>query len=132
MQTRRYPKGADIVREGDGGGNLYLIWQGSAEVWKKDPNNSRRAPYRLALLREGDSFGEMELIDAQPAVATVRAREESVILLLNNMDLYRLGKSAPKTFTLIIMNLAREISRRLRVMDGLAAQSFFRKYPPSS
>ena len=117
LEAKRYPKGAEIIREGDSGGNLHMVWRGSAEVWKKDPTNPERPPYRLALLKEGDSFGEMELIDIQPAVATVRAREETVILVLSNGALYRFGKSDPRTFTLIIMNLAREISRRLRVMD---------------
>jgi CRP/FNR family transcriptional regulator, cyclic AMP receptor protein len=128
LLTRKcFPPGAEIVREGEPGGNLYLIWKGSAEVWKKDPKDLDRPPYRLAFLRKGDSFGEMELIDIQPAVATVRAREETVLLILSNGDLYRIEKSDPRIFTMIIMNLAREISRRLRVMDTLAAQSLFRR-----
>ena len=69
----------------------------------------------------------MELIDIQPVVATVRAREDTTVLILSNGDLYRIDQDDLPTFTMIIMNLAREISRRLRVMDTLAAQSLFRK-----
>ncbi len=127
LLTRKwYPAGGEIVREGESGGSLYMIWKGSAEVWKKNPDDPRKPPTRLALLKPGDSFGEMELIDIQPAVATVRAREETAVLILSNGDLYRFEQDDPRTFTMIIMNLAREISRRLRVMDNLAAQSLFR------
>ncbi len=127
LTRRTYPPGAEIIREGDSGGNLYLIHQGSAEVLKKDPEDPERPPCRLALLQEGESFGEMELIDIQPAAATVRAREETEVLLLSNGDLYRIEREDLPTFTMIIMNLAREISRRLRVMDAIAAHSIFRR-----
>ena len=71
----------------------------------------------------------MELIDVQPSVATVRAREETITLILTNGDLYLLEKSSLQTFTMIIMNLAREISRRLRTMDAIAAHTLFTSPP---
>ncbi len=126
LTRKRFPPGAEIVREGEYGGSLYMIWKGSAEVWKQNPKDPRKPPVRLALLKAGDSFGEMELIDIQPVVATVRARADTTVLVLSNGDLYRVEQDDLPTFTMIIMNLAREISRRLRVMDTLAAQSLFR------
>ena len=43
------------------------------------------------------------------------------IASLGNQDLYQVSKEDMKTFALIVMNLAREISRRLRTMDTLLA-----------
>jgi hypothetical protein len=60
----------------------------------------------------------MEVIDIQPCVATVTASSEVCLLTLSNMDLYALRKRDLKAFTLMIMNVARDISRRLRVMDS--------------
>lgn len=127
LTPKRCPEGTEFVREGDFGGNLYLIWRGSAEVLKKNPESPGSPPCRISLLREGDSFGEMELIDIQPAAATVRAREETEVLVLTKGDLYRIEKEDLPTFTMIVMNLAREISRHLRARDTLAAHSLFRK-----
>ncbi len=127
---KRCPKGTEFIREGDFGGNLYLVWRGSAEVWKTNPEDPKQPPCLLSLLREGDSFGEMELIDIQPAAATVRAREETEVLVLRRGDLYRIEKEDLPAFTMIVMNLAREISRHLRARDTLAAHSIFRKPPP--
>ncbi len=121
LTEKHFPAGADIIREGEPGGDLYLIWQGSVEVLKKDPDMPGAAPVQIAVRNTGDSFGEMELIDIQPSEATIRAREDTITLVLTNRNLYRLEQASLKTFTMIIMNLARDISRRLRAMDKIAA-----------
>jgi CRP-like cAMP-binding protein len=82
---------------------------------------------RIATLKVGDTFGEMELIDVQPSIATVRTLEPTNILTLSNMDLYRISKMNLKAYTMIILNLARAISRRLRRMDALVAGSLTRE-----
>ena len=127
LLEKHFPEGADIIREGEAGGDLYLIWKGSVEVLKKDQEYPDYPPVQIAVRNVGDSFGEMELIDIQPSEATVRAREDTITLVLTNQNLYRLEKASPKTFTMIIMNLARDISRRLRVMDAIAAHSRFKR-----
>ena len=75
---------------------------------------------RIAVLGVGDVFGEMELIDMQRRSATVRALEAVSVLALSNGDLFRIYESDLPTFTLIVLNLARELSRRLRSIDDLA------------
>ncbi len=127
LTVKHFPAGSDIIREGEPGGDLYLIWQGSVEVLKKDPEAPDAAPVRIALRNVGDSFGEMELIDIQRSEATVRAREDTITLVLTNRNLYRLEKANLKTFTMIIMNLARDISRRLRAMDAIAVHTGLKK-----
>ena len=129
LLEKHFPEGEDIIREGEAGGDLYLIWKGSVEVLKKDPETPDAAPVLLAVLDEGESFGDMELIDIQPSIATVRAREETITLILTNGDLYSIEKSNLKTFTMIIMNVAREISRRLRTMDIVVAHTLFTSPP---
>lgn len=135
-------KGGDtIIREGESGGDLYFIIQGSVEILKKvnmdagessapdnGNENSELQNERIAVLKEGDTFGEMELIDIQPRAATVKALEPTVTLILSNMDLYQIQKWNLQTYTIIIMNLAREISRRLRKMDDLMASTLFYRH----
>lgn len=68
-------------------------------------------------MQAGDTFGEMELIDIQPCAATVRADKKTSVVTFTNADLYTLSKWNLKTYAMIIMNLAREISRRLRAAN---------------
>ena len=122
---KRFSKGRKIICEGEPGARIYFIAKGSVEVLKKTSPARYAKLKRIAVLRKGDTFGEMELIDTQASVATVRALQDTVTLTLSSKDLYQIAKWNLKAFTLILMNLAREISRRLRRMDALVASSLF-------
>ena len=123
FKEKYYSKGNHIIREGEMGDSLYFIEKGSVEILKKMNVSGNEIQKRIAILREGETFGEMEIIDVQPRCASVVALEDLESLILSNADLYSIFHSDLKTFTMIIMNLAREISRRLRNMDTFALSS---------
>jgi CRP-like cAMP-binding protein len=125
LKEEHYEGEEEIVKEGDRGDRLYFIYEGSVEVLKRIETRGGPAVQRIATLGVGDTFGEMELLDVQPSIATIRALEPTAVLTLSNMDLYRISKINLKTYTMIILNLARAISRRLRRMDALVAGSLF-------
>lgn len=125
LKEELYKKGETIVEEGARGGRLYFIYLGSVEIVKKVNSSDPPRIRKIATLSIGDTFGEMELIDVQPCIATVRALENTSVLTLTNLDLYKISKRNLKTYTIIILNLAREISRRLRRMDCLISSSLF-------
>ena len=102
---------------------MYFIRRGSVEVLKNAGDANRKR--RLAVLNEGDTFGEMELIDVQNRSASVRALEELTVLTLGNEDMYEIFEHNRDAFIIILMNIAREISRRLRKMDALVASSLY-------
>src|SRR5512134_1963521 len=124
MKEERFPKGHAIVKEGDLGDRLYFIRAGSVEVIKACPEDEG-ATAQLATLHAGDTFGEMELIDIQRRSATVRALEDVDALSLSNRDLYRISQENMHTFAMLVMNIAREISRRLRRINVLMASALF-------
>lgn len=109
-----------IVQEGEDGDSLFVICSGSVEVLKASPVANGTFGKRIAVLQVGDVFGEMELIDTQRRSATIRALEPVSVLALSNADLFQIYESDPQTFTLLALNLARELSRRLRNIDDLA------------
>jgi len=125
LKEAHYKKGEQIVEEGERGGKLYFIYTGSVEIVKKVGTSEPPRLRQIATLGVGDTFGEMELIDVQPCIATVRTLEKTDVLTLNNLDLYKISKINLKTYTIIILNLAREISRRLRRMDCLMSSTLF-------
>ena len=114
-----FEPGDRIVTEGEVNDRIYFIENGSVEilkhVWREATNGERV----LAVMHAGDTFGEMELIDIQPCAASVRAMEPTDTLSLSNRDLYKVSKIDMKTYALLVMNLAREISRRLRQTDEM-------------
>jgi len=123
LAEESFPAGTNIVNEGESDDRLYLICKGSVEVIKSVDTPGGRRDHSLAVLGVGEAFGEMELIDMQPRSATVRALENVSAVSLSNANLFEIYESNLETFTLIILNIAREISRRLRTMDALAGSS---------
>ena len=122
MRELDFAAGEVIVEEGEDGDSLFVICSGSVEVLKASPESADLFGKRIAVLKVGDVFGEMELIDTQRRSATVRALESVSTLALSNGDLFHIYAFDSPTFTLIVMNLARELSRRLRSIDDLAVR----------
>lgn len=122
LRELEFAAGEAIVREGEDGDSLFVICRGSVEVLKVSAAADGMVAKRIAVLNVGDVFGEMELIDMQRRSATVRALEAVSVLALSNGDLFRIYESDMPTFTLIVLNLARELSRRLRSIDDLAVR----------
>ena len=125
LKEECFGKYTDIIKEGDSGDRLFFICKGSVEILKSVPSSGGAVQERLAVMKPGDSFGEMELIDIQPRSATVRALEDTQTLSLSNRNLYKLYQSDTEIFAMIIMNMAREISRRLRRTNSLVASSLY-------
>jgi hypothetical protein len=125
FQEKRFRKGEEIVREGEAGDALYFIAEGTAEVLKRDEFLNKMKPKRIALLRTGDTFGEMALIDREPRSATVRAAEDAVVMRYSRDDFDALVGSDPATHAVVVSNLARAISRRLRTMDARFVDALF-------
>lgn len=89
----RHAEGAVIFTEGDPGDKLYFVDRGEVEVTASGPAGEER---RLAVLRDGDYFGEMALLREAPRAATVRARAPSVLLALDREHFLELLRAAPE------------------------------------
>ena len=75
--------GTDIVREGDHGDVLFVIYSGRTEVLKDDDTGTAR---RVATLEAGDVFGEIALLKKVPRTATVRSLGPAGLLVLERDD----------------------------------------------
>ncbi|MCA9601068.1 MAG: cyclic nucleotide-binding domain-containing protein, partial [Myxococcales bacterium] len=93
---------------------------GELEVFKHGRGGN---DLRVALLGPGDWFGDMSMVDPQPRSASVRAIAPSLLLRISPDQLETtLIERDVHTYAILMRNLARELSRRLRVADGILAQ----------
>ncbi|HLG71613.1 MAG TPA: ABC transporter transmembrane domain-containing protein, partial [Chloroflexota bacterium] len=92
LTTERVVAGETVVEQGAPGDKLYLIVAGEAEVLARDAAGHER---QLALLRPGDSFGEIALLYDVPRTATVRARSALTLYVLERDAFIRLLEGAP-------------------------------------
>lgn len=80
MQLTHRRKGAVIVLQGDRGDAFYVVVRGRLTVSKEDAYGRQRV---VEVLCEGDSFGEIALIENVPRTATVTARSPVTLLRLS-------------------------------------------------
>ena len=107
-----------VFAEGEPAREMVVVLHGELEVRKKGLAGGET---RIATLRAGDVAGEMSLIDIQPRSAAVRTLGAAQLLVLRHGDLAMLYREDLAAYTMLVMNIAREISRRLRRVDGLLA-----------
>lgn len=80
LTLEKFPKGGLILREHDRGDIMYLIKKGRVSVWATDRTGVRK---ELAVLAEGDFFGEIALATARPRVASVTALSDVELVVFS-------------------------------------------------
>ena len=103
-----------IVREGEAGNRMFIIHSGRVEVLKylDQPHETV-----LAVFGPRDFLGEMSMIECVTRSASLRAIEETFLFALKGTGLYRLYRRQPDQYAIVILNIARDLSRRLRSID---------------
>jgi ATP-binding cassette subfamily B protein len=93
FESVRYGFGAIIVAEGEPADGLYVLTAGRARVVKRD---ERGEEISLNVLRAGDSFGEMALLEGGRRTATVRASGDVEALRLERAAFDELVAAHPE------------------------------------
>ena len=105
--------GKCFFHEGDDAESLYVLEEGLADLYKQRADKL----FFLRQLQKGDCFGEVAIMDLMPRSATVRANTDCQSIELSRPALYDLYQADLEQFTMIQMNMGREVSRRLRKAD---------------
>jgi HlyB family type I secretion system ABC transporter len=116
-----YEFGNVIVREGDDADAFYVLVSGTARVVKQ-AGSAEEVP--LSLLRRGDSFGEMGLLDESTRVATVRASGPVRALRLDRSVFRALTRRQPE-----VREQFERLARNRAVQNLLRLYSVFRTLP---
>jgi len=77
--SETFPEGRTIIHQGDAGDRFYLIARGKVEIYREGPAGRDS----LAVLSDGDYFGEIALLENTPRTASVRSLATSVCLVLH-------------------------------------------------
>jgi CRP-like cAMP-binding protein len=111
--------GEVIVQEGQLGDSLFIIAEGDVEVSRTSPGVGEQLLARMGPL---DVFGEMGLIEKESRSATVKAKGAAKLLWLSVEDLTAFRAAFPNGYTLLVINLARLLAKRLRATTDQLAQ----------
>lgn len=99
-----------LIRQGDGNDKLFIILEGEVEV--------RISGNKVATLKAGDLFGELSLLDKEPASGDVVGTVPGSFVTLDERRFVVVSQQNP-FFTLALL---RAVGAKLRAMNaGLAA-----------
>jgi CRP/FNR family cyclic AMP-dependent transcriptional regulator len=114
-----YADGEVIVRQGEVGNCMYVIQGGQVEVLLRKGDSD----VCVAVLGEGDFFGEMALFDQEVRSATVRARGEVRLLTLEKKSFLRRIHEDPS----LAFRIMEKMSHRIRELNGALGAALGRR-----
>ncbi len=85
--TERVPAGHAVIKEGEQGSRFYIIARGKVAVSAKGADGG---PLHVAVLEDGDFFGEIALLTDSPTTATVETLTPCAFLVLQREQLQNL------------------------------------------
>lgn len=107
-----------VCRQGTTRADVNVLLKGEAEVIKTTDSGDAIS---VARLRAGDGIGVMSLVDIQPQHDTVRLVTDARLLRMTSADLDALYRHDLKAYSVFVLNLARDLSRRLRLAEDMIA-----------
>ena len=110
MTKRSYQKNNMILMEDEFGDTFFIIAGGSIKITRVSEDGREVI---LAMLGEGEFFGEMSLLDGETRSANAIATEESKVLILKRHDFLLFLERFPK----IAISLLTEMAGRIRKSD---------------
>jgi CRP-like cAMP-binding protein len=109
-----FAAGAWIVREGEEGHAFFILVTGDVEVIK---HAGQPEEATLCALKQGEFFGEMCILAPMRRAASIRATKPARVIEIKAATLHHLYQTMPDQYAIVLLNLARDLARRLSRLD---------------
>jgi len=104
-----------IIREGTPATDIYIILQGSVRIIL----NMAHEPFEICEFSEGNCIGEASVIGILNHSASAVAIHDCTMLVLSRKTLMNIFEADKEFFSYLILNIARELARRLHHTDEI-------------
>jgi len=116
MEKQRFQKGEFISRVNEEASHIYIIASGKIDLLITDHNG---VAMRKREFNVGDCFGEAAMLSMNNHTASFVAAEDTELIMLSWRAINRLYSEDLKLFSILMMNLARELARKLQYTDAM-------------
>jgi CRP/FNR family cyclic AMP-dependent transcriptional regulator len=114
VHKREYRSGEPVFMQGDPGLGMYIIQDGEVSITLSGKDEEQR---ELAVLAEGDFFGELALLDESPRSANAICKTECNLIGFFRPDLFEVIEKNSALGVKIVLKLAEIVATRLRNTD---------------
>lgn len=115
LQYGKVGEGDAVFKKGDDPFYIYIVKSGKLELLLPEDD----VVVEVHELGVGECFGEASIMSMHKHTATAVAKEESEVLALSRRALIELRHEDIELFALLMMNIARELARRLQLTDTM-------------
>lgn len=118
---RVYPKDTMIFSEAQSGADMFVIKEGSVKISKI----VQKTEVTLAILKKGDMFGEMALLENKPRSACAIANDDCKVMVINKSNFNQMVTTQPQ----LIARLTTMLADRLWTMHRQLGNSLLNSNP---
>lgn len=111
---RVYPKNTMIFSESQSGPDMFIIQEGQVKISKVVNGNE----VTLAMLRKGDMFGEMALLENKPRSASAIAHEQCRLMVVNRQNFDQMVATQPQLIARLTTMLADRLWSMYRQLNN--------------
>ena len=110
-----YKANETVFEQGEEPGHIYIVKKGKVKlvVWEDG------TPLELIEFEQGHCFGEASVIGIQPHQGAAIAVIDTQLIVLSRKSLMSIYDSDKELFSILILNIAREVCRRLYASDDI-------------
>ena len=119
---KSHPRNSTIIAAGDPTDALYIVISGRLKVMMSDDEGREVI---LAILNQGEFFGEMGLIDEAPRSATVIAIEPCELLTINKLDFKKCLQENFDICTAVMKGLVKRLREADKKIGSLALMDVY-------
>ena len=116
--SRQYPKDTMIFSEAQNGSDMFIIQRGEVSITKVVNGNE----VTLAVLKKGDMFGEMALIENKPRSANAIAHSDCTLMVINRSNFNQMVATQPQLVAKLTTTLADRLWSMYRQLDNASLQ----------
>lgn len=117
LRRRRFNRDEVVFHRDDPGSSLFIVESGSVKIALTSDEGKEVI---LALLRHGDFFGELALLDDEPRSANAVAMEASLLVALPRKDFLEFLEQHPKACLSLMASLGKEVREATRYIHDSA------------
>ncbi len=117
LRRRTYRKGTMIFHKDQAGDALYIIESGGVRIFLPAEGGEELT---VDLLRPGDVFGEMALLDGRPRSASIDTLEDTVVYTLGRDEFQRYLTATPQLASALIELLSTHVRHLMEYTETLA------------
>jgi len=120
--SRSYPKNSIIINEGDDTNSMYIIQSGKVKAFLSNEDGKEVI---LKMMKPGDYFGELSILDSAPRSASIMTLQASKFSIISKEDFDKVMDAHPEMARKLVTELTRMVRRLTDSVRNLALMDVY-------